>query len=228
MTGGARSVLVGDVGGSSVRVALIDEAGDVLSEAAADAPAADEGGGRSEIHPDAWWALFARLCEELGREEAAPVAAIALCGVTRTQVLIDAAGEVVRPAFTWNDARAGAEADAWRDALPLGAPERDALNAFHPLARLAWLRRFEPEAADRVATVLEPKDFISFRLTGRRASDAVSMARLHAGRRHLAVLGFPETLAPPLIEPTGIVARVKQGLLHSARSSLRRAGRVLL
>jgi xylulokinase len=89
-------------------------------------------------------------------------------------VLLDEAGEVLRPAILWNDQRTGAECDAIRAAV---GPERliaitgnDALTGF-TAPKLVWVRDHEPEVWARIAHVLLPKDFVRHRLTGEYALD---------------------------------------------------------
>jgi xylulokinase len=53
----------------------------------------------------------------------------------------------------------------------------DAITAFHPLARIAWFARRHPDLFDRIAAVVEPKDFLNFRLTGTIAADSVTYSR---------------------------------------------------
>jgi xylulokinase len=67
--------------------------------------------------------------------------------------------------------------------------------------------------------VVEPKDYLNFRLTGRLAGDTVASARLAAaatagldGRSILGALGLPETVLAPLQEPVSIVFPVRAGL----------------
>ena len=64
-----------------------------------------------------------------------------------------------------------------------------------------------------MATVLDPKDFLAFRLTGQRASDPVSLARLLASREHLPEFGFGDILPPHLLRPAGVVGSVAPHLL---------------
>ncbi len=84
-------------------------------------------------------------------------------------VLLDEAGEVLRPAILWNDQRTGAECDVIRFAV---GPERlisitgnDALTGF-TAPKLVWVRDHEPDVWGRIAHVLLPKDYLRFRLTG--------------------------------------------------------------
>ncbi|KAG1249335.1 hypothetical protein G6F65_019167 [Rhizopus arrhizus] len=125
----------------------------------------------------------------------------------------------IRPAITWRDTRTAADVAEWLAAMPSGHPESRQINAFHPWARLAWLLRAEPQHAARVRVVLEPKDYLNFRLTGTAASDTVSMARLAAaGRGHaaepdlLTALGADPAWVPPLLSPLDIVGPVQAGL----------------
>jgi xylulokinase len=83
---------------------------------------------------------------------------------------------------------------------------------------VAWLLRAEPQHAARVRAVLEPKDYLNFRLTGRVASDTVSMARLAAaaapaqGPDLLTAVGADPAWVPPLLDPLAVVGPVQAGL----------------
>lgn len=209
-------VLACDLGGTSFRAALVDDAGEPLAEAVEPGPFADDRAGASEIDPDAWWRALLAAAGRLAAEAPdrfAAVAGVAICGVTRSQVFLDGAGRSLRPAMTWKDTRA--QDVAARLAGRLGDhPEAPRVNAFHPLARIAWLAEAEPDAFARLATVLEPKDHLNFRLTGRRAGDPVSTARLLActepagGRDAFAAAGLPPGLLPAVLEPEEMVGPI--------------------
>jgi xylulokinase len=168
-------VLACDLGGTSFRAALIDDTGAIRAQHAIAGPASrDDSVGGSEIDADAWWDLLVETCAGLAAEAPAlfdAVEAVAICGVTRTQIFLDSDGRSLRPAMTWKDTRADALAARLRERFDAAHPESVAVNAFHPLARLAWLREEEPGAFAELACLLEPKDYLNFRLTGRRASD---------------------------------------------------------
>jgi xylulokinase len=209
-------VLACDLGGTTLRVALVDAQGGALTDAVVDSPAGRSGAGWAEIDADDWWRAYVAAVEALARS-AGPlfdeVEALAACGVTRTQVFLDAQGKPLRPAITWRDARAADVMDEVMAAVPPGHPERSALNPFHPLARLAWLRRHEPDAHARLHTVLEPKDYLNFRLTGALAGDVISSARLAAvAGAPLAALGCADGVLPRLLPAEGEVGRVAPGL----------------
>ena len=103
------------------------------------------------------------------------IAAVGLTGQMHGAVVLDEAGEVLRPAILWNDQRTAAECDVIRAAL--GGVERlvaitgnDALTGF-TAPKLVWIRDHEPEIWARIAHILLPKDYVRLRLTGEYALD---------------------------------------------------------
>jgi xylulokinase len=103
------------------------------------------------------------------------IAAIGLTGQMHGAVVLDRAGEVLRPAILWNDQRTAAECDLIREAV--GGVERlvaitgnDALTGF-TAPKLVWIRDHEPNIWARIAHVLLPKDYVRLRLTGDYALD---------------------------------------------------------
>jgi xylulokinase len=114
-----------------------------------------------------------------------------------------------------------AEAARLRATAPADWPEADNLNAYHPAARIAWLAAHEPAAFARVAHVVDPKDYLNYRLTGIVATDTVSAARLRAagrpydatGRTLLADIGTAASVAAiPCLAPTARLGVVQPGL----------------
>lgn len=213
-------VLACDLGGTSFRAALVDAQGAVLAESSIPAPVPRERMGWSEIDADDWWTLLIEAAGELDKTEPAlfrSLAAVAICGITRTQVFLGQDGRQIRPAMTWKDTRSETAANRLRGHLG-EHPEAERVNAFHPLARLAWLRDAEEASFRNLACVLEPKDYLNFKLTGTRAGDFVSMARLlaaaesHNGRDALAEIGLTREILPSALEPHHEVGRVQQGL----------------
>ena len=82
-------------------------------------------------------------------------------------VVLDAEGEVIRPALLWNDTRSAAAAAQ----LATEFPDIVARTGSRPVAsftatKLRWLRDAEPENAARVAAVALPHDWLTWRLRG--------------------------------------------------------------
>lgn len=196
-----------DLGGTSLRAGLVGVQGEIRGLAT------HRHRIEAEAEPEEWWRALLALLSEL---DLSGVRAVALSGFTRSQVFTDAGGLPLRPAICFPDGRAGAEA-----AELAGAAKGTwtAMTAFHPLARIAWVRRYEPEVFAATRMVLQPKDWLALRLTGQAAADRISNAwmldRKGKGRgRSLAPFnraGIDAGLIPTLLDPTdrlGIVRGV--------------------
>ncbi|MFI6151750.1 xylulokinase [Kitasatospora sp. NPDC051170] len=129
------------------------------------------GAGR-ESDPEQWWAALGQAAAGTGWADRA--AAVSIAGQQHGLVTLDAAGAPVRPALLWNDVRSAPQAAESRDAI--GAEELARRTGSVPTAaftapKWAWLRAHEPAAADRVAAVRLPHDFLTERLTGAGVTD---------------------------------------------------------
>jgi xylulokinase len=179
----------------------------------ASVPLAIEGSadGRAEADPAAWWDGFLSAARTVALADSVAftsIAGVAICGMTRTQVLVDASGVPVRPAITFRDTRSGDVAsDIARETGLAG------IDAFHPLARLAYVARHEPEQFARAAHVLDPKDYLALRLSSIAASDPISLARL-AGldARVASIVAECLKRVPVLMQPGARLGAVQAGL----------------
>ena len=131
----------------------------------------------SEQHPDLWWqATVAGTRQVLAQTQVDPadVQGVGLTGQMHGLVLLDAAGEVLRPAILWNDQRTGAQCDEIRRRLGkarlIQLTGNDALTGF-TAPKILWVREHEPEVYARAAHILLPKDYVRYRLTGQFATD---------------------------------------------------------
>jgi len=203
-------VLAFDFGGTNTRGALVADDGSFAARR--NLPVAR--GAATDADPAEWWRDLCTLADALAADapaDFAAVEAVAISAFTRTQVFADSAGEPVHPALLWTDTRAETVLDEVRARVPAGHDEAARLNAFHPAARLYWLKREVPERFARLYRVLEPKDWLNFKLVGAFAGDHVSMARLAADGL-LGLLGLPTEAVPTLLAPTDPVGRVLPGL----------------
>ncbi|MEP7082263.1 MAG: xylulokinase [Chloroflexota bacterium] len=171
-----------DVSTTATKAILIDESGVVRGIGASEYDVSTPHPLWSEQQPRQWWD-GAR--EAIGSVLAATgvtgdeVAAIGLTGQMHGLVLLDAAGEVLRPAILWNDQRTGAECETIRRLVGaerlIEVTGNDALTGF-TAPKLVWVHNHEPEIWGRVAHVLLPKDYVRLRLTGDYAMDKADAA----------------------------------------------------
>ncbi|REG59816.1 xylulokinase/hypothetical protein [Paraburkholderia sp. BL6669N2] len=154
-----------DLGTGSLKVAIVDENGREQAVASVAYPIETPQAGWAETSVQTWWRALceaaARLPDGLRRD----VRAIGFSGQMHGVVLIDAAGEAVRPAMLWPDTRALALLDAWPE--PQSNPVAPGMAG--PLLR--WIVLHEPRSASRTRWALQPKDWLRVALGGAVATD---------------------------------------------------------
>lgn len=127
----------------------------------------------SEQDPLAWWSALAAAFAALG-DVRADVVAMSVAGQQHGLVLLDAAGDPLRPAKLWNDTTSAPQAERLVAAL---GPERWASStgsvpvASFTITKLAWVAEHEPEVFERAARVMLPHDYLTWRLTGEHVTD---------------------------------------------------------
>lgn len=171
----------------STKVEIRDlDSGDVVGRgAAAHPPTTDPARpGRSEADPEQWWqalctAMRTALDDGLGRGTLGrgdAIDALAVAGQQHGMVALDGGRRVIRPAKLWNDTETAPDAGWLCKQLPDGAAAwAEACGsvpvAAFTIAKLSWLHRSEPDAWSRLAHVLLPHDWLTYRMTGELVTD---------------------------------------------------------
>jgi xylulokinase len=128
---------------------------------------------RSEQDPAAWWAAFEEAWHQVGSPS---VRAVSVAGQQHGMVALDRDRQVIRPAKLWNDTEAAPDAAWLRSRLPDGAAGWARACGSVPvpaftICKLSWLHRTEPDSWQRLAHVVLPHDWLTFRLTGALVTD---------------------------------------------------------
>lgn len=116
-------------------------------------------------------AAIRRLTERVGE----PPRAIGITGQGDGVWLYDEAGNAVRPAISWLDARAASVLTRWLSDGTAAEAFGHTGNVVFPGAQapvLAWLDEHEPRSLDHARTAGYCKDAVFTRFTGNRATDA--------------------------------------------------------
>ena len=184
----------------------MDERGHVLASGTEDhAPFASPQPGWAEQDPRDWWRAcilaVRRALANLGTGSD-EIVCVGFSGQMHGAVLLDAQGEVVRPALIWCDQRT--EPQVQQLSHQFGADRLIQLTCNAPLTnftltKLLWVRENEPQNWERAAHVMLPKDYVRFQLTGERAidmADASGTLLLDVARRQWS----PEVLSRAQID----------------------------
>ena len=211
-----------DVSTTATKALLIDERGEVIATGTSSYDYDVPRPMWTEQDPHLWWdaAVEAlRVMLDSSSVLASEIDAVGLTGQMHGSVLLDRAGEVVRPAILWNDQRTAVECDEirrriGRDRL-IQVTGNDALTGF-TAPKLLWVATHEPDNWARVATILLPKDYLRFRLTGDRAIDVAGgsgtilfdLAERTWSSEILKALEIDQGLCPPTFEGPEITGRI--------------------
>jgi xylulokinase len=204
---------------------VIDERGEVVSSATAEhSPFASPHIGWAEQDPADWW----RACSAAVRQALAQsrlnrdhIACVGFSGQMHGAVLLDAQARVVRPALIWCDVRTEKQC---RDLSRKIGKQRLIELTCNPalpnftLTKCLWVRENEPPTWARVHSLLLPKDYVRFQLTGERATDMadasgtllLDVANRRWSSEMLELTHIDKSLLPSLYESPEVCAQVSQ------------------
>lgn len=149
--------------------------------------------------------LFSRIMQ-VSRENEDAIKGIALDGHGPSVMLLDGSGVPATDIITWQDERAAELAGEIRSAWNGG--EKSELGYE---TKALWLcRNYEKVAHENGATLLSPKDYVNYLLTGERATDSASASTVlfyhpKAGAEAVRRIGLPENILPKVVDPWNMV-----------------------
>lgn len=164
-----------DLGTSSVKLLLMDEAGKLERIVSREYPISFSHPGWSEQNPDDWYRETLRgLGELLEGIDKTRVAGIGLGGQMHGLVILDENDKVIRPAILWNDGRTSEENDYLNNVIGKERLSEYTANisfAGFTAPKILWVKNNEPENFARIRKLMLPKDYIVYKLTGVHATD---------------------------------------------------------
>src|SRR5512147_2976358 len=166
-----------DTSTTSSKALLIDERGEVIAVASSPHTLQTPRPLWSEQDPREWWeaasASIRSVLEKagIGGER---IGAVGLTGQMHGLVLVDDAGNVLRPAILWNDQRTQSQCDEIHQIVGkekfIQITGNVALTGF-TAPKILWVKENEPDVFAKAKHVLLPKDYIRYKLTGEYAMD---------------------------------------------------------
>ena len=203
-----------DISTTATKALLIDTEGNVVAVATKEYGFDTPHPLWSEQDPALWWHGTITSIREVVAQagiNGAAIRGIGLTGQMHGLVLLDEAGQVLRPSILWNDQRTGAQCDEIRarigKAKLIEQTGNDALTGF-TAPKILWVREHEPQIYARIRHILLPKDFVRYQLTGQPGMDVadgagtllIDLRQRNWSTDVLAALQIERSWLPPLFE----------------------------
>ncbi|HWU76172.1 MAG TPA: xylulokinase [Rhodanobacter sp.] len=215
-----------DLGTSGVKAVLLDREGALRASAVAPLAVSQPQPRWSEQDPEHWWQATLTAVDQLMLQivqlglAPAAIEAIGLSGQMHGATLLDAQGQVLRPAILWNDGRSDVECGELEGVAGFRAMTGNLAMPGFTAPKLLWLRKHEPEVFARIDKVLLPKDYLRYRLSGEFVSDpsdAAGTLWLDVARRCwspalLAVCGLDPAHMPRVVEGSRVSGHLRGDL----------------
>ncbi len=172
-----RFVLGADIGTSSTKALLLSERGRIHTESSVSHPLYSPKPGFNEQNPEDWWKSFVFATRKCIRtlKKKDEVVGVALSGQMHGSVFLDEHGKIIRRALLWNDQRTVNQCEDIERAVGgrkklIEWVSNIALTGY-TAPKILWLREHEPQNFEKLKTVLLPKDFINFKMTGELSTE---------------------------------------------------------
>ncbi len=212
-----------DLGTTGAKALVINSQGEVLASNSEGYPLYQEEQGWSEQKTEDWLnSIIQALKKVLSAEEVnrKQVEGIALSGQMHGSIFLDEHGGVIRDPILWNDTRTSNQCREIRELVGedhlIELVGNTVLEGF-TAPKLLWLRKNEPENYSELETLLLPKDYITYRLTGRlitEKSDAAGTSLYDVeeetwSKEVCGKLKIEDSILPEVLNSVDVVEKIK-------------------
>jgi xylulokinase len=212
-----------DIGTSGCKILVLSDTGEILQSVVEEYPCFTPHEGWSEQNPEDWWngvqAGLKKIIPMLGGKT---ISAVGFSGQMHGMVALDEHLQVIRRAILWNDQRTGKQCDeiteiaGGMDGL-LSVTNNRMLTGYTG-GKILWMKENEPENYSKTKVIMNPKDYIRFKLSGAIAtdvSDASGTGLFNVKERRWAVelirkIGLNPDIFPNVVESTDAVGYVSK------------------
>lgn len=211
-----------DISTTGAKALIVDDQGKVVASHTTPQPISRPRPLWSEQNPADWWdGISSSIVKalEIANLSGEDIACIGLTGQMHGLVMLDEAGNVLRPSILWNDQRTQAQCDHMTEKIGferlIELTGNRALTGF-TAPKILWVRDNEPEVYNATKHILLPKDYIRYCLTGDYATDlagAAGTSLLNVKERQwstevIEALGIPADWLPAVHEGTQITGHI--------------------
>jgi len=169
-----------DIGTTGSRCILFDSEGQVVGSSYVEYAVQTPHPGWAEQHPNQWWkSTLSNLTTLLGKTKVDPekIAVISVTGQQPSPVFLDREGIPLCNSLLWMDRRTFPQCRLLQETVgedQLYKKTGLRIDPMYSLSKIMWIRENLPEVFRKTQKILQPKDFIIFKLTGKIVTDYAS------------------------------------------------------
>lgn len=200
----------------------LDRHGNVFAQARESIPLLSPSPYAYEQDPGDWWSSAKHVLSEIGRQvDSSRIAALAISNQRETFVPLGRDGNCIRPAIVWLDERCKREVEPFSRKIGKSAIHRITGKPpdYAPVVyRLAWLKKNEPVAFNRIHKICDVHAYLVWKLTGSfstswASADPLGLLDLRHKRWSSVVLnalGMKADRLPEVFRPGTIIGSVSR------------------
>lgn len=174
----SRMYLLGiDVGTTGTKSVIFDQDAKLVAKGYVEYPVSIPASGWAEQDPRTWWNATIESLKAAINKFSRPVSEIAcigLSGQTNSPSFIDREGNPLRPCMIWMDRRAEPQVASIRRKIGeerVYSTTGVKVDSFYSYCKFLWVKENEPQIYEKTKVILQPKDYIGFKLTGESVID---------------------------------------------------------
>lgn len=163
-----------DLGTSSIKSALYNTEGKLISSSFYEYPLITPQFGWSEQDPQKWInGLEYTLKTLVGdvKDLKNNLLGLSIAGQMHSLVLLDEEDQIIRNSMLWNDVRTSTECQEIRDNIDIVDITNNKILEGFTLSKLLWIKKNEPYNWSKISKIMLPKDYIIYYLTGKHVMD---------------------------------------------------------
>ena len=163
-----------DLGTSGLKGILVNLNQDVIGVSESTYSVSHLRMGWSEQDPEDWLTACEKVIGSLSAEfpnEIFELKGIGISGQMHGATLLDETGNVLRACMLWNDTRSASQASSMDKRQNFRKISGNIVFPGFTAPKVSWVKEFEPEIFKKISTILLPKDYLRYWLTGDLVSE---------------------------------------------------------
>jgi xylulokinase len=226
-------ILAHDIGTSGNKATLYSVEGNLVASSTVDYPTRFFNANWAEQDPHLWWEAVSRASREVLLDvDPDRIGAVSFSGQMMACVCMDKSGRVIRDAIIWADSRSVKQIESLKTRIDPAdgyGITGHRLSPSYTLGKLLWIRDNEPDNYRQIYKILNPKDFIIYKLTGAWVTDETDASGTNIfdleqrqwSQEIIAAAGISPDLLPDIVPSPTVVGSVTN---DAARQTGLRAG----